>query len=179
MNFSNSMPSQIHGTLNGAGLQFAIVQSHFNHFFGDKLLEGAVEALMRCGVDSQSITVVQVPGAYEIPWAMKTLAAAKRHHALIALGVLIRGHTPHFDFIAPQVTGALTQLSLEFETPILNGIITADTLEQAMERAGTKAGNRGFDAGMGAVEMATLAKQLQARLAMAAPKKNKSMGSIG
>lgn len=158
-----SLPADIHlheGQLQATGMSFGIVCSRFNSFFADKLLEGAIDALVRSGTSLENIVVVRVPGASEIPLALKKLGQSKRFSALLALGVVIRGHTPHFDFVAGEASRGVARLSLDLELPIANGIVTADTLDQAIERAGSKAGNKGHDAAITAIEMASLMKQL-------------------
>ncbi|MBN1773634.1 MAG: 6,7-dimethyl-8-ribityllumazine synthase [Deltaproteobacteria bacterium] len=151
----------IEGQLDASGLSFAIVASRFNHFVVDRLLEGAIDGLARHGADAGRVTVIRVPGSFEIPLAARRVAAAKKFDAVICLGAVIRGGTPHFDFIAAEVTKGIAQASMETGVPIIYGVITPDTLEQAIERAGTKAGNRGFDAAVSAIEMANLFRALR------------------
>lgn len=146
------------GTLLGKGLRFGLVVSRFNEFFSQKLLDGARDALIRHGVSDEDIAVAWVPGAFEIPLIAKNLALTKKYDAVICLGAVIRGGTPHFEYIAAEVTKGIANVGLEVGLPVIYGIITADTLEQAIERAGTKAGNRGFDAAVQAIEMANLVK---------------------
>ncbi len=146
------------GTLLGKGLRFGLVVSRFNEFFSQKLLDGARDALIRHGVSDEDIAVAWVPGAFEIPLIAKNLALTKKYDAVICLGAVIRGSTPHFEYIAAEVTKGIANVGLEVGLPVIYGIITADTLEQAIERAGTKAGNRGFDAAVQAIEMANLVK---------------------
>jgi len=153
-------PQTVEGKLDATGLTFAIVASRFNHFVVDRLLEGALDALVRHGADLGKVTVVRVPGSFEIPVAAKRIAASKKHDAVICLGAVIRGGTPHFDFIAAEVTKGIAQAGMETGVPIIYGVITPDTLEQAIERAGTKAGNKGFDAAVAAIEMANLFRSL-------------------
>ena len=148
------------GTLLGKGLKFGLVISRFNEFFSKKLLEGAQDALLRHGVNEEDIEIAWVPGSFEIPLIAKKLAQTKRYDAVICLGAVIRGETPHFEYIAAEVTKGIAKLGLETELPISYGIITADSLEQAIERAGTKAGNKGFDAAVDAIEMANLLKSI-------------------
>lgn len=150
----------IAGDLLARGARFAIVVSRFNSFIGDRLLEGAVDTLVRHGVDHGNIEVVRVPGAYEIPLAAKTLAAGKKYDALIALGAVIRGETPHFDYVAGACAKGLSQVSMEFDIAVGFGVLTTNTVEQAVERAGAKAGNKGAEAALSAIEMMNLLKQL-------------------
>jgi 6,7-dimethyl-8-ribityllumazine synthase len=142
------------------GSKFAIVASRFNSFIVERLVEGAVDALVRHGADPQSVTVVRVPGAWEIPLVTQRLAKSGKVDAVIALGAVIRGATPHFDHVANEVSKGVAQASLASGVPIAFGVLTTDTIEQAVERAGTKAGNKGFDAAVTAIEMVALAKAL-------------------
>jgi 6,7-dimethyl-8-ribityllumazine synthase len=142
------------------GAKFAIVASRFNHFVVDRLVEGAVDALVRHGAQPQAITVVRVPGAWELPIAVRRLAASKKVDAVIALGAVIRGATPHFDYVAGEATKGLAAAAAGSDIPIAFGVLTTDTIEQAIERAGTKAGNKGWDAACGAIEMVALARAL-------------------
>jgi len=142
------------------GARFAIVASRFNHFVVDRLIEGAVDALVRHGAQPQAITVVRVPGAWELPIAVRRLAASKKVDAVIALGAVIRGATPHFDYVAGEATKGLAAAAAGSDVPIAFGVLTTDTIEQAIERAGTKAGNKGWDAACGAIEMVALARAL-------------------
>ncbi len=144
------------GVLLGKGLKFGVVVSRFNEFITRKLLDGAQDALLRHGVIEEDIDIAWVPGSFEIPLAAKQLAQTKRYDAVICLGTVVRGATPHFEYIAAEVTKGIAKVGLDAGLPISYGIITADTLEQAIERAGTKAGNRGFDAAVNAIEMANL-----------------------
>lgn len=148
------------GHLVGSGLKFGIVISRFNDLLGSRLLSGAQDALERHGVESEDIDVAWVPGAFEIPLVARRLAASKRYDAVIALGVVIRGGTPHFEYIASEVSKGVAKASLDTDVPVIFGVITADTIEQAVERAGTKAGNKGWEAALAALEMATLSKTL-------------------
>lgn len=144
----------IEGNFVATGKKFAIVVSRFNSFIVESLLEGAVDALKRHGnVSDDDITVVRVPGAYELPLAAKKVAAKKEFDAIIAIGAVIRGGTPHFDFVAGECNKGLAQVSLESSIPVSFGVITTDSIEQAIERAGTKAGNKGAEAALGALEM--------------------------
>lgn len=148
------------GKLVAEGQKYSIIVGRFNEFIGGKLLEGAKDSLIRHGVDESDIDVVWVPGAYEIPLAAKRLAASNRYDAVICLGAVIRGATPHFDFVSGEVAKGVAQVSLEANLPVIFGVLTTDTIEQAIERAGTKAGNKGADAAMTAIEMANLLPQL-------------------
>lgn len=148
------------GHLIGSGLKFGIVSSRFNELLGSRLLSGAQDALVRHGVSAEDIDVAWVPGAFEIPFVARKMAASKRYDAVIALGVVIRGGTPHFEYVASEVSKGVAKAGLDTDVPVLFGVITADTIEQAVERAGTKAGNKGWEAAMAAIEMATLTKNL-------------------
>ena len=141
--------------------RFAIVLARFNGFIGEQLLAGAVDTLTRHGVDAATIEVVRVPGAFEIPLALKALASGGRYDALIALGAVIRGATPHFEYVAGECTKGVAQVSLQHDIPIGFGVLTVDSIEQAIERAGTKAGNKGADAALTAIEMVNLMKKLR------------------
>jgi 6,7-dimethyl-8-ribityllumazine synthase len=152
----------IEGKLVAVGLKFALVVSRFNSFITERLLEGALDCLRRKGVNEEDLTVVRVPGAWEISLTAKRLAQARSHDGLICLGAVIRGSTPHFDYVAAEVSKGIAQVSLESGVPIAFGILTTDTLEQAIERAGSKAGNKGFAAAEAAVEMVNLLKELGA-----------------
>lgn len=142
-------------------LKFAIVVSRFNEFISQKLLDGALDALIRHEAEENKIEVFWVPGSFEIPYVAKKLAQGKNYDAVICLGAIIRGDTPHFDFIASEVAKGIAQTSLETGIPVIFGVITTDNLEQAIERAGTKAGNKGEDAALSAIEMANLYKQIK------------------
>jgi len=146
------------GVLLGKGLKFGLVVSRFNEFITKKLLEGAQDALLRHGVNQEDIEIAWVPGSFEIPLVAKKLAQTKRYDAVICLGVVVRGGTPHFEYIAAEVTKGIAKVSLDTGLPVIYGVIAADTLEQAIERAGTKMGNKGFDAAVTAIEMANLLK---------------------
>ena len=154
------MPSVIQGSLSSTGLKFGIIASRFNDFVTSRLLSGALDALERTGASDANIVVVKVPGSFEIPLAAQKLARTKQYDALICLGTLIRGETPHFEYICSEVTKGIAAVSLEAGIPVAFGVLTADTVEQAIDRAGLKSGNKGFDAAMSAVEMANLVKQL-------------------
>jgi 6,7-dimethyl-8-ribityllumazine synthase len=150
----------IEGELQAKGFKFGIIVSRFNDFITSRLLEGATDALLRHGAKDDDIEVVRVPGAFEIPLIAKKLASKGTFQALICLGTVIRGATPHFDYVASEVSKGIAAASLETGVPIAFGIITADNIEQAVERAGTKAGNKGWDAAVTAIEMAQVVKRL-------------------
>ena len=150
------MVEYIEGHLKGDGKKFGIVVARFNSFISEKLLEGALDSLSRSGVADADIEVVRVPGAYEIPLIAKKLAASQKYDALICLGAVIRGATPHFDVVVNEVSKGTAQVSLETGVPVLFGVLTTETIEQAIERAGTKAGNKGWDSAIAAIEMANL-----------------------
>lgn len=154
------MPKVIEAGLEAQGLKFGVVVSRFNHFINERLLEGALDCLRRHGVREQDIEVVRVPGSFEIPLAAKKLAKSRRYDAVICLGAVIRGGTPHFEYIASEVAKGVAATSLEQEVPVAFGVLTTDTIEQAIERAGTKMGNKGWEAALSAIEMANLVKQL-------------------
>jgi 6,7-dimethyl-8-ribityllumazine synthase len=154
------MGKRFEGMLLGKGLKFGLVLSRFNEFITKKLLEGAQDALLRHGVSEEDIETAWVPGSFEIPLVAKKLAETKRYDAVICLGTVIRGGTPHFEYIAAEVTKGIAKVGLETGLPVIYGIITADTLEQAIERAGTKEGNKGFDAAVSAIEMANIVKSI-------------------
>ncbi len=150
----------VEGKLIGEGLKFAVIVSRFNSFITERLLEGALDSLRRKGVKEGDLTVVRVPGAWEIPLVAKKLAQSGAHNAVICLGAVIRGSTPHFDYVAAEVSKGIAQVTLESGVPIAFGILTTDSLEQAVERAGSKAGNKGFAAADAAIEMVNLLKDL-------------------
>ncbi len=151
----------IEGQLNAEGLKFAIVVGRFNSLITEKLLEGAVDCIVRHGGSEENITVIRVPGSFEIPLTAKKAARSGRYDAVICLGAVIRGATPHFEYVASEVTKGIALVSLETEIPISYGILTTDTIEQAVERAGTKMGNKGFDAALTAIEMVNVLKGLE------------------
>jgi len=146
------------GKLEAKGFRFAIIVSRFNSFITDRLLEGAMDALKRHGAEEAMVEIVRVPGAFEIPLAAKILANRKNIDAIICLGAVIKGGTPHFHYVASEVTKGIAAVSLESQKPIAFGVLTTESVEQAIERAGTKAGNKGFDAAMSAIEMVNLLK---------------------
>ena len=150
------MTNIIEGQLIGEGKRFGIVVSRFNDFISEKLVGGALDALTRTGSRKEDIDILKVPGAFEIPLAAQQLARTGKYHAVICLGAVIRGATPHFDYVSAEVSKGVAQVSLENAVPVIFGILTTDTVEQAIERAGTKSGNKGWSAAMAAVEMANL-----------------------
>ncbi|MGC9007308.1 MAG: 6,7-dimethyl-8-ribityllumazine synthase, partial [Sulfurihydrogenibium sp.] len=150
----------IEGKLTAEGIKFAIVVSRFNNLITERLLEGALDCILRHNGSQENIDIVRVPGSFEIPLVAKKLAKSGKYDAVICLGAVIRGDTPHFDYVANEVTKGIAQVSLETEVPISYGILTTDTIEQAIERAGTKMGNKGFDAALTAIEMVNVIKQI-------------------
>jgi 6,7-dimethyl-8-ribityllumazine synthase len=154
------MGKPFEGMLLGKGLKFGLVVSRFNEFITKKLAEGAQDALLRHGVSQDDIDVAWVPGSFELPLVAQKLAQTKRYDAIICLGAVIRGGTPHFEYIAAEVTKGIAQVGLNSGLPVIYGIVTADTLEQAIDRAGTKEGNQGFKAATSAIEMANLVKSI-------------------
>jgi 6,7-dimethyl-8-ribityllumazine synthase len=148
------------GSLVGKGLKFGIVVSRFNEFITNKLLSGAQDALKRHDVADEDIDIAWVPGAFEIPVVASKMAQSNKYNAVICLGAVVRGSTPHFEYVASEVSKGIAKIGLETGLPVTYGVVTADTLEQAIERAGTKAGNRGFDAAVDAIEMANLMKNI-------------------
>jgi 6,7-dimethyl-8-ribityllumazine synthase len=147
------------GRLNAEGFRFAIVASRWNDFLTSRLVEGALDALERLGVDEKSVELFKVPGSFEIPLLARKVAASKKWDAVICVGTIIRGQTPHFEYIASEVTKGIAQAGMETDVPVVYGIVTADTLEQAIDRAGVKAGNKGFEAAMSAVELVNLYRE--------------------
>jgi 6,7-dimethyl-8-ribityllumazine synthase len=150
----------VEGKLDAKGLKVAVIASRFNDFITSKLVEGAIDCLLRHGAAESDITMIRVPGSFEIPLAAKKASTSGAFNAVVCLGALIRGQTPHFDFIASEVTKGIAHVSLETGVPITFGVITADTLDQAVDRAGAKSGNKGFEAALGAIEMADLMKKV-------------------
>ena len=150
------MANIIEGSLIAKGKKFGIVVSRFNEFISGKLLEGALDALTRHGVDKDEITVAWVPGAFEVPAVAQKMAQSKKYDGVICLGAVIRGQTPHFDYVAGQVSRGVSQAAFKADVPVVFGVVTTDTLEQAIERAGTKSGNKGADAALAAIEMVNL-----------------------
>jgi 6,7-dimethyl-8-ribityllumazine synthase len=155
------MPRILEANLLAEGKKFALIASRFNDFITDKLVSGAVDALLRSGARDEDIDIVKVPGAFEIPLLAKKMAAKTRYDAIICLGAVIRGATPHFDYVSAEVSKGVAMVSLEADIPVIFGIITTDSIEQAIERAGTKAGNKGWSAAMSAIEMANLTEVVQ------------------
>ncbi len=153
----------IQGDLSVDDERFAIVAGRFNGFIVDHLLNGALDTLLRHGGKKANIEIVYVPGAFEIPLAARGLAATKRYDALVALGAIIRGATPHFDYVAGECTKGIATIAAEFNVPVAFGVLTVDTIEQAIERAGTKAGNKGVEAALSAIEMVNVLKQIKAQ----------------
>lgn len=149
------------GKLTSQGLRYGIIIGRFNEFIGNKLLGGALDALKRHGVEESEIEIAWVPGAFEIPLAAKKMVKTKKYDAIICLGAVIRGSTPHFDYVSAEVTKGIASVSLDTETPVIFGVLTTDTIEQAIERAGTKAGNKGYDAAVTAIEMVNLFNQFE------------------
>ena len=154
------MPRIIEGKLVAKGMKFGIVASRFNDFICGRLIDGAVDALTRAGADEKDILIYKVPGAFELPAMAKKLAKAAKFDAVICLGAVIRGATPHFEYISAEVTKGIASVGLETEMPVAFGVLTTDTIEQAIERAGAKAGNKGWDAAMSAIEMVDLFRKL-------------------
>lgn len=148
------------GKLSAVDFKFGIVISRFNDLISKKLLDGAIDCILRHHGDSNNIDVYYVPGAYEIPVTAKKLAALKKYDSIICLGALIRGNTPHFEYISSEVSKGIAQVSLEYSTPVIFGVLTTDSIEQAIERAGTKAGNKGWEAALASIEMADLFKKI-------------------
>jgi len=155
------MPRTLEGNLSAKGLKFGIVVSRFNNFITERLLAGALDALTRSGASDADITVARVPGAREIPLVAKAMAEAGNYDAVICLGAIIRGATPHFDYVATESSKGIAQVALATGRPVIYGVLTTDTIEQAVERAGTKAGNRGYDAAIAAIEMVNLLKEVR------------------
>jgi 6,7-dimethyl-8-ribityllumazine synthase len=149
------------GKFQGEGLKVAVIVGRFNEFIGSKLKDGALDGLIRHGVREEDIDTIWVPGAFEVPLVAKKTANLNRYDAIITLGAVIRGSTPHFDMVANEVTKGIANVSLDTGVPIIFGILTTDSIEQAIERSGTKAGNKGYDAAMSAIEMANLFKNLK------------------
>ena len=150
------MPEVIEGKLDAKGFRFGLIVSRFNSFISDRLLEGALDTLKRHGAEEDHLTIVKVPGAFEIPLVAKKMATAGRYDALICLGAVIRGGTPHFEYVSAEMTKGIAVASLESGLPVAFGVLTTDSVEQAIERAGTKAGNKGVEAAMSAIEMVNL-----------------------
>lgn len=157
------MPRNYEGHLQAQGLRIGIVVSRFNEFITNRLLGGAIDALIRHGASDEAIEIAWVPGAFEIPLVAKRMSASGRYDAIICLGCIIRGSTPHFDYVAAETSKGIAQIALQSGCPVAFGVLTTDSIEQAIERAGTKAGNKGWDAALSAVEMANLLRVIDAR----------------
>ena len=157
---ANDLPKIIEGELLARDFRFVIVAARFNEFVVEPLLKGALDALRRHGVNDKQIEIVRVPGAFDIPVAVRKLANAKRYDAIITLGAVVRGQTPHFDYVAGECAGGVSRIALESGIPIAFGVLTTDTMEQAVDRAGGKAGNKGADCALVAIEMANLLRRL-------------------
>lgn len=155
------MPRVVEGKLNAKGMRFGIVVSRFNDFICERLLAGAVDVLLRNGAEDKDIEILKVPGAFEIPQVARKIALTKKYDAIICLGAVIRGATPHFDYIASEVSKGIAMIGMESEVPVAFGVLTTDNLEQAIERAGSKAGNKGWDAALSAIEMANLYREMK------------------
>lgn len=155
------MPSIIEGDLSAKGLRFAIIVGRFNSFISERLLAGALDALKRSGCSEDDIEIVRVPGSWEMPAVARELVKMKRHDAIVALGAVIRGDTPHFDYVAGEMARGLAEVARESGVPIAFGVLTTNNVEQAVDRAGVKGGNKGFDAAMSAIEMANLMRRLR------------------
>lgn len=154
------MPKLIQGDLSAKGLKFGIVASRFNDFITSRLVDGALDALTRHGAVDGDIDIVKVPGSFEIPLAARSLAQSKKYQAVICLGAVIRGATPHFEYVSAEVSKGVASVSMETGLPVIFGVLTTDSIEQAIERAGTKSGNKGWDSALSAIEMANLMRQL-------------------
>jgi len=155
------MANLIEGKLDATGLKVGLAVSRFNSFIAERLLEGALDALRRNGANDNDLTIIRVPGAFELPLTAKKLAASGKYDALICLGAVIRGATPHFDYVSSEVSKGIASVSLDSGVPVAFGVLTTDNIEQAVERAGTKAGNKGFDAAMTAIEMVNLLRSME------------------
>lgn len=155
------MPKQVQGNLNAEGLKFCIIAARFNDFITSRLLDGALDGLIRNGAKDDDVTVVRVPGAFEIPVAAKIAASSGKYDAVICLGAVIRGATPHFDYVSAEVSKGVASVGMEAGMPVIFGVLTTDSIEQAIERAGAKSGNKGFDSAAAAIEMTNLFRQLK------------------
>jgi 6,7-dimethyl-8-ribityllumazine synthase len=155
------MPDIVEGQLSAEGLRFAIIVSRFNDFISSRLMEGALDALRRHGATEEQVFLVKVPGAFEVPFVAKKLAKSGSYDAVICLGAVIRGATPHFDYVAAEVSKGIANVALESDVPVTFGVLTTDNLEQAIERAGSKSGNKGYEAAMAAIEIVNLLKKLE------------------
>lgn len=154
------MPNIIQGDLSARGLKFAIIASRFNDFITSRLIDGAMDALLRHGAADSDIDIIKVPGSFEIPPVARTIARSGKYNAIICLGAVIRGATPHFEYVSAEVSKGVAAVSMETEMPVTFGVLTTDTIEQAIERAGTKSGNKGWEAALSAIEMTNLIKRL-------------------
>ena len=154
------MPKVFEGKISAEGLNFAIIVSRFNDFISSRLVEGAMDALKRHGATDEQVSLIKVPGAFEIPHTAKRLVESGEYHAVICLGAVIRGSTPHFEYVAAEVSKGIANVALDSKIPVTFGVLTTDSLEQAIERAGSKSGNKGWDAAVAAMEMANLFKDL-------------------
>ncbi len=152
---------KLEGKLQAGEFKFGIIVGRFNEFIGSKLLDGSLDALKRHGASEENIEIAWVPGAFEIPLIAKKMAKSKKYDAIICLGAVIRGATPHFDYVSSEVSKGIAHVSLETEVPVIFGILTTDSIEQAIERAGTKSGNKGFDSAVTAIEMVNLMKTIE------------------
>ncbi|MFO7602027.1 MAG: 6,7-dimethyl-8-ribityllumazine synthase [Candidatus Desulfacyla sp.] len=155
------MPKVLEGRLSAEGSRFAIIVSRFNDFICSRLMEGALDALVRHGCEEENMAIIKVPGAFEMPLAARKMARTGHYDAVICLGAVIRGATPHFDYVAAEVSKGIASVALESEIPVTFGVLTTDNLEQAIERAGSKSGNKGYEAAMAAIEMVNLFKELK------------------
>jgi len=155
------MPKVLEGRLSAEGSRFAIIVSRFNDFICSRLMEGALDALIRHGCEEENMAIIKVPGAFEMPLAARKMARTGQYDAVICLGAVIRGATPHFDYVAAEVSKGIASVALESEIPVTFGVLTTDNLEQAIERAGSKSGNKGYEAAMAAIEMVNLFKELK------------------
>ncbi len=171
-------PNYIEGNLAAAGRTFGVVASRFNDFIVRRLLDGALDAIRRHGGDLGAVDVVWVPGSYEIPLVAKRLALSRKYDAVLCLGAVIRGATPHFDYVAGGVASGVSAVALEVSLPVIFGVITTDTIEQAIERAGSKAGNKGFEAAVTAIEMASLMDRMGERLPQNGARNSAEVGRI-
>jgi 6,7-dimethyl-8-ribityllumazine synthase len=155
------MPKVVEGQLSAAGFRFGIIVARFNDFISSRLVEGAMDALLRHGAAEENVSVIKVPGAFEIPLVAKKLAVSGQCDAVICLGAVIRGATPHFDYVAAEVSKGVASVGLESGVPVIFGVVTTDNLEQAIERAGSKSGNKGYEGAVAAIEMVNLLKELE------------------
>jgi 6,7-dimethyl-8-ribityllumazine synthase len=171
-------PNYIEGDLAATGRTFGVVASRFNDFIVRPLLDGALDAIKRHGGDLGAVDVVWVPGSYEVPLAAKMLALSGKYDAVVCLGAVIRGATPHFDYVAGGAASGISAIALEVNLPVVFGVITTDTIEQAIERAGTKAGNKGFEAAVTAIEMASLIDRIGERTTRSSAGRNPEMGRV-